>query len=195
MTRTRKLARRIERVFAVIGILLSIYLGCFDLSAMISDSMAPALMGPEPPPGERRIQAPNRSAIPDHVLSEHVTYRFREPRRWEVVVFRDELGVQVMKRVVGLPGERISIRDSTIVVDGQPLPVPPALASLRYYPFGLLSRGAEITVEDGYFVLGDDSFDSQDSRFEGPLARERIRGRAWWIVWPLDRAGSLAVGS
>jgi signal peptidase I len=169
----RQVLRIAERFFAVVGfVLLSYHLG-FDLSRVASPSMAPTLRDG------------------DWVLSDRVTFRLRSPRRWELVGFRDrELGFPIVKRTVGLPGESIGLRGSEILIDGQVLPVPPRLSHLRYFRYGLLA-GAPTPCGDGYFVLGDDSKDSQDSRFEGPLSPSRLTVRPWFVVWPPSRTGSV----
>jgi signal peptidase I len=127
----------------------------------------------------------------DWVLSEKVSYRFRSPRRWEVISYPQRGGVWVMKRVVGLPEERISLsyEEKWVLIDGSPLSRPSDLEFLEYYSYGNLRKGRSVVCEEGYFVFGDFSRDSQDSRFEGVVPPERIRGRAWLIVWPLSRFG------
>ena len=112
-----------------------------------------------------------------------------ERGRWEVVNFRSTDGQLVAKRVVGLPGEVISLSEQRPVINGSIVPFPRQLEFLEYYAFGKLSRGREVSCGDGYFVLGDWSNDSADSRYDGPVPIDRIRGRAWLIVWPPSRFG------
>jgi signal peptidase I len=166
--------RKAEHGFAAIGVAFVLYSLCFDLSVMISGSMSPTLQGTSSENG-------------DYVLTEKLSYWFRHPRRWEVVTFRNSEGLQVMKRVAGLPGETVSLTNYQVLIDGSPIERPAGLAFLTYYPLGNLSRGEAAPCGEGYYVLGDDSRDSQDSRFEGPVNPQRIRGRAWLIVWPLSR--------
>jgi signal peptidase I len=85
----------------------------------------------------------------------------------------------------------VSLKDRQVLIDGSPVERPAGLAFLTYYPFGNLFGGKAAPCGEGYYVLGDDSKDSQDSRFEGPVNPERIRGRAWLIVWPLSRVRAL----
>jgi signal peptidase I len=172
----RRLVRLAEHAFAVLGVVLTVYLLGFDLSRMVSGSMSPAL----------RSSGPNDG---DWVLSEKLSYLLRVPHRWELVEFRNAEGLQVMKRVVGLPGEEVSLDGQRILVDGEPAERPPSLAGLRYYAFGNLSARRPVDCGEGYYVLGDDSVDSEDSRYEGPLQPDRITGRPWLIVWPPGRIG------
>ncbi|HUT35818.1 MAG TPA: signal peptidase I [Planctomycetota bacterium] len=170
----RRLFRWGEHLLAVAGILFIIYHVGFDLTVMTSPSMAPTLRGTCVKDG-------------DWVLSERVAYWFRRPRRWEIVAFHSSDGVPVMKRVVGLPGEEVSLRDGRVLVNGSPVAYPPALGGIKYVPDGMLHRGRAAKCGEGYFVLGDDSGDSQDSRYDGPVALDRIERRAWLIVWPPSR--------
>lgn len=171
----QKILRSTERTFAILGLLFVIYHSCFHLSVVSSGSMSPTLQGETFFGG-------------DTILTEKVSFWFRKPHRWEVVLFFDEMGVQVMKRVVGLPGETISLQDTiTVVINGKPIPRPASLQWLKYYAFGLFTGGKTVACNEGYFVLGDDSKDSEDSRYTGPLRRDQIKGRAWMIVWPPSR--------
>lgn len=174
----RRMLRLAERAFAVTGLLLVVYHIGFHLSVISSASMAPTLQG------ESLLNG-------DMVLAEKVSYWFRKPRRWEVVMFRDDDGMLVMKRVVGLPGETIAIRDwdKGVLINGAPVAQPRSLETIKYLAYGNLTGGKAVACSDGYFIMGDDSKDSQDSRFTGPLKPQRIRARAWLLVRPLSRFG------
>lgn len=172
----RRLLRWAERVLAGFGGLTLIYLCFFDVTAIVSESMKPTLVGT---PTTQR----------DYVLSERITYWFRAPRRWEIVGFTNPDGIHVMKRVAAFPGETIAVRAGKPLINGEPIDRPAAIASRIYYPFGKLRGGKPYTCESGYFVLGDDSRDSYDSRYTGELARDDVDGRAVLIVWPPNRMG------
>jgi signal peptidase I len=148
----------------------------FELSQIVSPSMAPTLRG-------------DGSMNGDWVLSERVTYWFRGPGRWEVIALMNKEGVLIMKRVVGLPGERVSLVDGEVRVNGQAVKRPASIAGIKYHAFGNVHNGHEVDCGNGYFVLGDDSKDSYDSRYEGPFEAWRLRGRAWVIVGPSGRRG------
>lgn len=174
----RRLLRWTERALAVVGLAALIYHWGFDVSTVTSGSMSPTLLGNSVDDG-------------DVVLTERFSYMFRQPRRWEIVTFVTDQGVQVMKRVVGLPGESVSMPQRTPIIDGELCALPEELAYVRYWALGNLFGNREVQCGQGYFVLGDDSRDSQDSRFEGPVMPERVRGRAWLRIWPLHRLGTL----
>ena len=106
-----------------------------------------------------------------------------------MVTFLTDRREQRMKRVVGLPGETVALAQGEVVINGAAAPRPASLPSLRYYAYGQFHRGGTAECGDGYYVLGDDSRDSQDSRYEGPLAPKAIVGRAWLVVWPPGRIG------
>jgi signal peptidase I len=171
------LLRQGERVLALIGLGMILYFVCFDVSRITSDSMAPTLRGQDWQSG-------------DLVLTERISYRLRRPRRWEVITFFTHEGMQVMKRVVGLPGEHVQMhRDGQIVIDGQPIEVPAELGFLHYFADGNVFFDQSVACNDGYYVLGDFSRDSDDSRFNGPVKPDQLIGRAWMIVGPSGRRG------
>jgi signal peptidase I len=173
----RWLFRQAEHCLALIGLGTLVYFGCFDLSRITSGSMAPTLCGENVETG-------------DLVLTERCTYWFRRPRRWEVIAFRRSDGEQVMKRVVGLPGERVQmLRGGKILIDGQPEDLPPALSFLEYFPFGNVHSNKTAECGEGYYVLGDFSRDSDDSRFNGPVPSKQLVGRPWLILAPAARRG------
>jgi len=169
--------RYTEHCLALVGLGTIVFYLCFDISRMASESMSPTLCGWDYERG-------------DLVLTERVSYWFRNPRRWEVITFRAPAVGQVMKRVVGLPGERVRmLPDGQILINGRKIPRPEKLRDLEYFPYGNLAAGQTADCGDGYYVLGDFSRDSDDSRFNGPVKPEQIVGRAWVILSPAERRG------
>ena len=170
--------RQTVRLFAVFGAATLVYLACFGYCRAKPKSMEPTL------------QAPNW-ADADRVLIEKASYWFRQPRRWEVVAFQAPDGEILVRRVVGLPGEKISISDNGgVVIDGREVARPAGLDFLDYFPFGNVTADqAPADCGDGYYVLGDFARDINDSRFNGPVPPEQLIGRAWLIVGPSGRRG------
>jgi signal peptidase I len=167
--------RQLEHCLALIGLGTIVYFSCFDLSRVTSGSMKPTLIGEDVKSG-------------DLVLTERVSAWFRHPRRWEVITCRRADGLQVMKRVVGLPGEKIQmLRGGRIVIDGVEITPPDSLGFLKYFAFGNLCENKPVDCGNGYYVLGDDSRDSDDSRFNGPVRPAEMVGRAWVILAPAGR--------
>lgn len=171
-----RVLRFVEHVFAALGVMFLAYHLLFDLSVVASNSMSPTLRGTSRENGDR-------------VLTEKLTFLLRGPRRWELVAFRNTEGSQVMKRVVGLPGEKVSLIDGRLYVNASPVARPESLDGIEYLAYGRLYKARRSDCGDGYFVLGDDSRDSQDSRYEGPVGPRQIAGRPWLVVWPPARIG------
>ncbi len=126
----------------------------------------------------------------ERIFINKFVYRFEPIQRGDVVVFWYPLdhSKSFIKRVVGLPGETVEIRQGTVYVDGKIVPEP-------YVPpqYEDLSDFALVTVpEDKYFVMGDHRISSNDSRVFGPVASRFIYGRAVFAYWPVDHFGSLS---
>ncbi len=131
----------------------------------------------------------------DRILVGKVEYVFRKPRRGDVVVFEYPRNPRrfFIKRIIGLPGERLSIEDGGVSVNGRPLAEPYKVEDER--------RGrVPMTMEpprlgrDEYFVLGDNRSHSLDSRAWGTVPGWKIVGRALCIFHPLERAGFIGGG-
>jgi signal peptidase I len=148
--------------------------------------------------------------VGDRVVVSRLSYRLHEPRRGDVVVFTSPTAppdertlprrlvddvletvaikaprdTELIKRVVGLAGERIAARDGTVVIDGRPLLEP-------YLPDGTSTADfGPVDIPEGHlFLLGDNRSNSQDSRFAavGPVPVENVVGRALGRIWPPGR--------
>ena len=110
-------------------------------------------------------------------------YVFNPPQRGDVVVFhiRDRQSADLVKRVIGLPGETVEMREGRVYIDGELLPEP-YLAG-----FDDADGPPVLVPADHYFVLGDNRSVSYDSRIMGPIPQEDIIGKAWISYWPLSR--------
>jgi len=117
------------------------------------------------------------------IIIEKLTYRFRPPRRGEIVVLRRPQPDPLIKRVIGLPGEKVAIHNEQVYIDGEPLDEP----YLREITGGVMSP--EIVPERHVFVLGDNRDSSNDSRAFGMVALDDIVGRAWIRYWPPKEVG------
>jgi signal peptidase I len=122
----------------------------------------------------------------DQVLVDKVTYRLREPRRGELVVFHPPVGGGLaLKRVVALPADRVGVRDGVLFVNGRPV----REAYVDYESVDGTFFGP-VTVPDGrIFVLGDRRANSEDSRAYGSVPEDDVLGQAAFVMWPPGRAG------
>lgn len=120
------------------------------------------------------------------LIVEKVSYHFHGPQRGDIVVLRrpdQSEGDLLIKRVVGLPGEEVSIRDGLVYVDGLPLDEP-------YLERDSGGNYGPVRVPPLHvFVLGDNRDASNDSRVFGPVHRNEILGRAWLSYWPPEEIG------
>lgn len=129
--------------------------------------------------------------VNDRVLVNKLSYDLHDVRRGDVIVFRrpdEDAGRfrDLIKRVIGLPGESIGARDNTIYINGQEL-IEPYLT-----PGEVIGDFGPIDIPVGeFFVMGDNRDNSGDSRVFGTIGEDRIIGRAFFLFWPFDRTGSL----
>ena len=147
----------------------------------------------------------------DHLFVDRLSYRFGKPKRGDIVVFRTK-GIESLppdtfyiKRVAGLPGERIRIEPPFLIVNDQKVTEPEIFRTISsesngYVGFqltgpigGLLTKPTdEVTLgPDEYFVLGDNTRNSRDSRYWGAVPERNIIGRATRIYWPFTRINAL----
>jgi signal peptidase I len=137
---------------------------------------------------------PSASMVPtlkygDRVLVNKFIYRFTEPERGDVIVFKsvEGDGQDLIKRVVGVPGDEIAVRGGKLFVNGEPQKEPYVN---KKYPDR--SFYAPTTVpKDHVFAMGDNRANSQDSRIFGPVPEENIEGEAFLRFWPPHRIGGL----
>lgn len=129
----------------------------------------------------------------EYLLTDKVTYRFRPPRRDEVIVFKapQNEDYDYIKRIIALPGDRIEIKQGQIYVNGTLLNESAYLDERITTHAGLYAKeGQTLTVPAGeYFVMGDNRNNSSDSREWGPVPAANIVGRAWLRYWPLNKIG------
>jgi signal peptidase I len=125
----------------------------------------------------------------DYVLTDELTYRIEPPERGQVVVFHDvtDYSTYLIKRIIGLPGERIVIKNNTVTIYNQQNPQGFVLNE-SYLPKGTVTAGDEdITLSSTtYFMMGDNRLVSYDSRDWGPLPAKNIVGMVRFRLWPLN---------
>lgn len=137
---------------------------------------------------------PSESMVPtlrvgDRVFVNKFIYRFSEPERGDVVVFKSVEGGQedLIKRVVAVPGDEVAVRDGVLFVNGERWEEPYVNAKFRDDS----SYGPTTVPEGAVFVMGDNRPNSRDSRFFGPLPIQNIEGEAFVTFWPPSHVGLL----
>jgi signal peptidase I len=138
---------------------------------------------------------PSESMVPtlqigDRILANKFIYRFTEPERRDIVVFHsvDEADDQTLiKRVVGVAGDEIQVRDGVLYVNGEAQEEP----YLNEDPPFTGSYGPTVVPEGHIWVMGDNRGNSADSRVFGPLPLENLEGEAFMRFWPLSKIGTL----
>lgn len=114
------------------------------------------------------------------LLVEKVSYKIYKPSRGDVIVFKapGQTKVDYIKRVIGLPGETVKVEDGKIYINGKRLN--------ENYEKQETAGDEELTLgPDEYFVMGDNRGGSSDSRVFGPIKRDTIEGKAWFVYWPI----------
>ena len=131
--------------------------------------------------------------LQDRVMVNKFIYYFKEPERGDIVVFDPPEALNVnedyIKRVIGLPGETIEIKNATVYVDGEALNEPYLYETINY------EFGPVVVPEDALFVMGDNRNPSFDShRWNAWLTRDHLKGKAFLIYWPVNHMGMLERG-
>ncbi len=140
----------------------------------------------------------------DHILVNKIVWNFRRPRRGEIMVFKTD-GIQhpqikknehYVKRMVGLPGERLAIVEPFLEIDGAVVNSPRGIARMQenalgyvgYKTVGLLEEYDHIQLgSDDFFACGDNQMSSLDSRYWGVVPRQNLVGPAFFIYWPFSK--------
>lgn len=126
----------------------------------------------------------------EYLIIDELSYHLRDPKRGEVIVFRypQDPSKHFIKRIVGLPGETITIKNNQVFVNSntEPVKINEPYVNVNF------SNNLEVTLEENeYFVMGDNRPQSLDSRIWGPLPEDLITGRALLRLFPLSRLGLL----
>jgi signal peptidase I len=130
----------------------------------------------------------------EKVLVDLTAYKARQPQRGDIalMILSEDQNKEHLLRIVGLPGETVEIRDQALLINGEPVRDSWSLRR-RYYNQSKLSKKKTVTTvpADSYFVLGDYSATSQDSRHLGCVPRANLIGKAFKRIYPFNRSGSI----
>jgi signal peptidase I len=129
--------------------------------------------------------------VDDRLLVDKISYKFTDINRGDVVVFHapaniDKRGVDYVKRVIGLPGDKIEIKDGKVFINERELTETYEMEEPNY------TYGPIIVPEETYFVMGDNRNNSNDSHSWGVLPKTNIVGKVFIRYWPLNDFGRLA---
>ena len=128
----------------------------------------------------------------DNLIVDKISYRFRDPERYEIIVFpyRHQEDTFYIKRIIGLPGETVQIKDGEVYINGKLLGENYGIEKIEEGKEGLAAEPIYLG-EDEYFVMGDNRNHSSDSRDPsvGVLTKDDLIGRAWIRIWPLSDIG------
>jgi signal peptidase I len=130
----------------------------------------------------------------EYLLTEKLSYQFGNPKRGDVVIFKappsepcsaDEC--EYIKRVIGLPGDRVMVAEGDVYVNGEMLDQSFLPEMVYSSPGDYAQEGVEVIVPDGqYLCFGDNRPNSRDGREFGPIKRDSIIGKAFFVYWPLS---------
>lgn len=126
----------------------------------------------------------------DRIFVNKFIYRFREPQRGDIIVFRDVENKKkdLIKRLIAKEDDAIEISNGRIIIDDKIIDNPP-ISEFYYYNRGDFGKeGIKIIVpKDSFFVLGDNSASSKDSRYWGFVPKRHLIGKAMVVYWPIKR--------
>ncbi|PIT90052.1 signal peptidase I [Candidatus Kuenenbacteria bacterium CG10_big_fil_rev_8_21_14_0_10_36_11] len=127
----------------------------------------------------------------EYLIINEIGYRLNLPERGDIIVFKYPKNPSefYIKRIIGLPGETIKIKDNQIIIFNAENPGGKILDENAYLASGTETAGnLSVTLNDNeYYVLGDNRASSKDSRYFGPVDKKYIIGRTWLRGWPFDR--------
>ena len=126
----------------------------------------------------------------DYLIANKIDYRLHAPQRGDIIILRPpgDNSRDFIKRVIALPGETLLIRGGVVYINGHRLEepyLPEAWINDNNWPRN--GTDGDVIPANEYFVMGDNRNRSQDSRFFGPITRDRIDGRAWFRIWPIGQ--------
>jgi len=168
----------------LIAIILALFIRTFFIQAfkIPSGSMRPTLLEGDKIMVNKIVYGPK---VP---FTHYRIPGLREPRRGDIIVFKypEDRKKDFIKRLIAVGGETVEISNGNITIDGKPIDGPPEILKTYYYDRGHYGvEGNAVKVPKGsYFVLGDNSDSSRDSRYWGFVPKDDVIGRAMFIWWP-----------
>lgn len=128
----------------------------------------------------------------EYIFTSKVTYKFREYRRGDVVVFRSPKNpdIEYIKRIIGIPGDTVMVQQNEVYVNGRKLQEDYISAKTTLFDGGHMKDGVAVQVPDGtLLVMGDNRPRSSDSREFGPIEMESVIGQVFYRYFPVSQMG------
>lgn len=130
---------------------------------------------------------PTLQSSGERLLVNRLAYVFGTPQRGDIITLHSPDAPKgsrpYIKRIIGLPGETVAVQNGKVYINGQPLTEPYIMEPMTY------TMSPEVVPKGYYFVLGDNRNISDDSHIWGMLAKDRIIGKAWVVIWPPSKWG------
>jgi signal peptidase I len=160
----------IEAIVVALAISVVLYLFLMTPHEVVGTSMVPNFQNGE------------------HLIANKIVYQIGKPQRGDVIIFQYSETQDFIKRVIGMPGDTITLRDGRFYVNDQLLDESDYLDESVYSSGGeYLHEGETVEVPAGqYFVAGDNRPHSSDSRFFGPIGEDKVKGKAWLVYFPFN---------
>lgn len=130
----------------------------------------------------------------DYIFTSKITYKMRGYHRGDVVVFKSPHNpdIEYIKRIIGVPGDVVMVKDNEVFVNGRQLSEPYIAAKTNLWEGGFSKNGEGTTVADGMlFVMGDNRPRSSDSREFGPITQESVIGQVFYRYFPPSKVGAI----
>lgn len=155
---------------------------------------------------EKTLHGDPNQFVADKIIVDKLSYKFSEPKRGDIVVFsptqelqREQYQDAFIKRVIGLPGEKVQLKNGKVYINNQPLQEDQYVKDRKPTEINVCLSGPQppflsqpVTIpNNSYLVLGDNRESSYDSRCWGVVPRENIIGRAVLRFWPLEKVGTI----
>lgn len=128
----------------------------------------------------------------DYIFTSRITYKFKPFERGDVVVFKSPKNpdIEYIKRIIGLPGDKVMVKESEVYVNGRKLTEKYISEKTNLWDGGYSKEGIATTVPQGYlFVMGDNRPRSSDSREFGPVTKESMIGQVFYRYFPQNKMG------
>ncbi len=176
---------KISKVFGSIGKFIMSFLETIVVALVISVVLYLFVMTPHEVVGNSMHPTYKNG---EYLMANKILYKIGKPERGDVIIFKYSETQDFIKRIIGLPGDTVMLKDGKLYINGKMLDESKYLSDSVYTNGGdFLREGESVTVPEGrYFVCGDNRPHSSDSRSFGPIDKGNIKGKAWIVYYPFN---------